>query len=112
MRRQIGMKAQVGRPGGVDDQGHPGLVRGPRVTRQVTGGPDIRRVAQDHAAGCWMRGQRVAHGLHRYRSGQPGALIDVRSHPDRPQASQHQPEQQRPVHGSGNDHLLAGLTEG
>jgi hypothetical protein len=41
VRRQVGVKAEVGRPGGVDDQRHPGLVRGLGVARQVTGGPDV-----------------------------------------------------------------------
>ena len=64
------MKAQVGGPGGVDDQRHARVVRALSVARQVTGGADVGRVAEDHAAGAGVRGQRVPYGLHRDRAGQ------------------------------------------
>ena len=59
-----------------------------------------------------MGRQRVADGLHRDGGGQPGARVDLRSHPYRPQARHHQAEQQRPVQRPGDDHLLARLADG
>ena len=109
--RKLRVEAEIGGPGLVDDQRHPGLVRGPGVAGQVAGGADVRRVAEDHAAGVRVRGQRVPDRLHRHRAGQAGARVDLRPHPDRPQARQHQAEQQRPVQRPGDDHLLARLAE-
>jgi hypothetical protein len=68
--RQVGVEAKVGGPRRVDDQRHPGLVRGLGVTRQVAGGADVGRIAEDHAAGAGMRGQRVSDRVHRDRGGQ------------------------------------------
>ena len=110
--RKVRMEAEVGGPGRVDDQRHAGLVRGPRVTGQVAGGADVGRIAEDHAAGARMRGQRVPDGLHRDRAGQARARVDLRPHPYRPQARHHQAEQQRPVQRPGDDHLLARLADG
>ncbi len=106
------MKTEVGGPGRVYDQRHASVVRGPRMTRQVAGGSDVGRVAEDHAAGAGVRGQRVPDGLHRDRAGQARARFDFRAHPDRPQPRHHHAEQQRPVQRAGDDHLLARLAEG
>ena len=110
--RQVRMEAEIGGPGLVDDQRHPGLVRGPGVAGQVAGGADVGRVAQDHAAGVRVRGQRVPDRLHRHRGGQAGVRVDVRPDPHRPQARQHHAEQQRPVQRPGDDHFLARLAHG
>jgi hypothetical protein len=107
VRRQIRMETQVCRPRRVHQQRDARVVGRGGVGGQVACRADVGRVAEEHGAGGGMTGQRGPHRAHRNRAGQPGRRVQVRLDPDRPQAGQHQAEQQRPVQAPGDDDLLA-----
>ena len=86
-------------------------MRGRREPRDVRPGARVAGLDREHRAGTGVRGQGLSYGVDRQSAGQPGDRVDRRRHPDRAQPGQHEPEQQRTVHGARDDDLVAGLPD-
>ncbi len=108
VRGQCGMEAEVRGPGLVHQQRCAGVVRRVGQAGHVGPGPGVARLHGEHGTRRGVGGERSADRVDRQPAGQPGHRVDGRRDPDRAQPGEHEPEQQRAVHGAGDDDLVAG----
>ena len=100
------------RPGSVHDERHAGCVRGGRVRGNIGARPDVGRISEHNTARAGVCGKRGLDGGDRHGTGQPGGGVQSGPDPYRPQPSQHNAEQQRPMQGTGDDDVLPGPAQG
>lgn len=110
--REVGMEAEVGGPGGIDDERHTVLVGRVSEPGDVADRADVGRVAHDHRPGPRAGGERPAYGVGRHAPRQAGRLVDLGPHPDRREPGEHEAQQHRPVQRAADDHLVTLAAQG
>ena len=84
--RQVGVEAEVRRPGGVDDERDVVLVGRGREAGDVADRADVRRVAHEHGPRVGVPVERAGDGRRRDAERQPAGRVDLGPYPDRGRA--------------------------
>ena len=108
---QVRMEAEVGRPGGVDDQRYVVGVGHLGEGGDVADRAGVRRVADEHGPGPGVPRESLGHRRGRDAEGQPGGRVDVGAHPHGSEPGQHQSEEHRPVQRPADHDLVAVAAE-
>ena len=107
MRGQVGVEAEVGRPGGVDDEWDAVVMRGVREPSHVTDGADVGGIADENGSGVRVFGEGSGDGCGRDTEWQAGRGVDLGADPDRGEPGEDQAEQHRAVQGAADDDPIA-----
>jgi hypothetical protein len=87
---QVGMEAEMGTPGLVDHERHPGFMCGLRAARHVGGHPVVRRRDDERRAGLRLLGEHLAQRLRADAVGHAQLVVVLRRDEDRHAARQHE----------------------